>query len=248
MIQGFIEGITSYSKALQLISRFRLWGYVWLPGLLSVLLGLAIFGTAWGLSDDIGGWIGQFYPEHWWGGQVVQRIANVFGGLLVLALGLILFKHLVMAIASPFMSFLSEKIEKKMLGAAEVKFTLARAISDLVRGVTIALRNIIRELFFTVLLLLLGLIPLFSPFTAVLIFLVQAFYAGFGNMDFTLERHFRVRSSVRFVRRHRGLAIGNGTVFLLLLFTGVGFLFALPLGTVAATAETIKRLDVGGQP
>lgn len=243
MIQGFIDGITSYAKALRLISRFRLWGYVWLPGLLSVLLGLAIFGTAWGLGDNIGGWIGQFYPEYWWGGQVVQRIANVFGGLLVVALGLILFKHLVLAISSPFMSFLSEKIEKKLGGAGEVPFSLSRAVSDLVRGITIALRNIIRELFFTVLLLLLGLIPVFSPFIAILIFLVQAFYAGFGNMDFTLERHFRVRGSVRFVRRHRGLAIGNGAVFLLLLLTGIGFLFALPLGTVAATTETIRRLE-----
>ncbi len=246
MIKGFIDGMFSYLGAIRLTSRLGLWGYILAPGLVSVLLGVAIFGAAWGIGDDLGGWLSQYYPESWWGRELVHRIANVFGGLVVIALGLILFKHLLMALASPFMSFLSEKIEKKLRGAQPAKFSIGKAISDLVRGLTIALRNIIRELLFTLLLLLLGLIPLFSPFTTILIFLVQAFYAGFGNMDFTLERHFQVKGSVRFVRRHRGLAIGNGVVFLLLLLTGIGFLFALPLGTVAATSETLKRLDKEG--
>ena len=40
--------------------------------------------------------------------------------------------------------------------------------------------------------------------------------------------------------------IGNGTVFMLLLMTGIGFLFAPPLATVAATVESIERLQVAG--
>jgi hypothetical protein len=32
-------------------------------------------------------------------------------------------------------------------------------------------------------------------------------------------------------------------VFLLLLLTGIGFLFAIPLGAAAATTETLKRLN-----
>jgi len=90
----------------------------------------------------------------------------------------------------------------------------------------------------------LGLIPVFSPFAAVFIFFVQAFYAGFGSMDFTLERHFNLNDSVRFVRRYRGVAIGNGAIFLLLLMTGLGFLIALPISTVAATSEVVKRLPM----
>ena len=62
-------------------------------------------------------------------------------------------------------------------------------------------------------------------------------------MDYTLERHFSSRESIRFVKSHRGLAIGNGTVFMFLLMTGFGFLFAPPLAAVAATIETVKRLE-----
>lgn len=243
MIKDLTRGISSYTQAVGFISRHRLWGYFLFPGLVSLLLGAAIFTAAWNASDNIGEWIISFYPFDW-GKSVLERVAEVFGGLFVAAIGLILFKHLVLAIASPAMSFLSEKVEKIVNGhSPAIPFTPARMLGDILRGLRIALRNIIRELFYTILLFIAGmLIPIFSPFTTAAIFAVQSFYAGFGNMDFTLERYYRVKGSVRFVRANRWLALGNGVVFMALLLTGIGFLFALPLGTVAATRETLKRL------
>ncbi len=242
-MKGIINGAFSYIKAFEIIGRYNLWLYFIAPALVSVVLGIAILGTAYGISGNIGEWLISLYPWEW-GKATLEKIAAVFGAIFVIAIGLIIFRQLVIALASPFMSPMSEKIESRMSGhKIEVPFTVRQFFNDLIRGLTIALRNIIRELFFTFLLFLLGLIPIFTPFTAILIFLVQAYYAGFGNMDFTLERHFRVRGSVRFVRRHWGLAIGNGAVFLLLLLTGIGFLFAIPLGAAAATTETVKRLE-----
>jgi CysZ protein len=242
MIQDFIAGLTSYGKAFRDISKYRLWKYVLVPGIISLVLGIAIFSGAWAASDNIGGWLISFYPFEWGSGWI-EKVANVFGGLLVGVTGLLLFKYIVMIVASPFMSFLSESIEKKMYGSNAPSPNLQMIISDMVRGIRIALRNIIRELFFTFLIFLAGIIiPILSPVVPIVIFIVQAYYAGFGNMDFTLERYYRVKGSVAFVRDYKGLAIGNGTIFLLLLLTGVGFLFALPLGTVAATTETLKRL------
>ncbi len=243
MINGIINGVTSYFKALQLTVKYNLWGYFFAPTLISMLLGGLIIGGAWNSYDNIGTWLIQYYPFEW-GKTVIEKIIGVFGGLIIVILGLILFKHLVLALSSPFMSMLSEKVERKITGIKESPaFSVGKFLSDLVRGITIAIRNIIYELLITLLLLfLLGLIPVLTPFTTVLIFVVQAFYAGFGNMDFALERYYNVRESVRFVRQNRGLAIGNGAAFLFLFFTLVGFVFALPLGTIAATSETIKRL------
>lgn len=246
MLTGFIDGVRSYGQAFSLITRLRLWRYLLAPALISFLLGIATLGAAWGVSDDIGRRIVAWYP--WEGGRgAVEQLATVLGGILVVALGLLVFKHLVLALASPFMSLLSERVERHLMGdRAPIPNTLAKMIADMARGVTIALRNLFRELLLMLLLFLLGLIPLLTPLTTAGIFIVQAYYAGFGNIDYTLERHAKVRTSVRFVRRHRGLAIGNGAVFLLLLFSVVGFLFALPLSTVAATVETVKRLPAEG--
>lgn len=245
-MKGIINGALSYIKAFELIGRYNLWIYFLAPALVSLVLGVAIIGTAWGISGNIGDWLISLYPWEW-GKPALEKIATVFGAIFVAAIGLIIFRQLVIALASPFMSPMSEKIEMRMSGVKhEIPFSFSKFFSDLIRGLTIALRNIIRELFFTLLLFLIGLIPIFTPFTSILIFVVQAYYAGFGNMDFTLERHHRVRGSVRFVRRHWGVAIGNGAVFLLLLLTGIGFLFAIPLGAAAATTETLKHLEKEG--
>lgn len=239
----FIQAILAYGRAIQLTVRLRLWGYVFVPGFISLLIGALIFGSAWGLSDNIGDWLVARYPFEW-GKAAMESIGAFLGGLLVIALGLIVFKHLVMALASPFMSFLSEKIDRKLTGRkTDISFSFRQVLRDLGRGFTIAFRNILRELFYTLLLFFLGLIPVLTPFTTLMIFIVQAYYTGFGNMDYTLERYFNVRDSIRFVKDHRWLAVGNGTVFLLLLFTVVGFLFALPLGTIAATSEVVRRLE-----
>lgn len=245
-MQSFLSGVTAYLTGLKLLAEHRLWLYFWIPVVLSLVLGAVVLRTAWGVSDDIGGWLVTYYPWDW-GRAVVEQMANILSGVLIVVLTLMIFRYLIMAIASPFMSLLSEKLEARMYpDHPPVRFSLGRFFSDFLRGITIALRNITREIFYTLLLLLLGVVlPIMVPLVPVLIFLLQAYFAGFGNMDYTLERHFGVRDSVRFVRRNRWLALGNGLVFVLMLMTVVGFLFALPLGTAAAAVVTLRRLEEG---
>lgn len=243
MIVAFLQGISSYLRAFQFISRHRLWSYILAPILISLVVGVLILSTTWAYSDDLGNWIMENYP---WerGKSFVESASGFLGGLIFVVFGLLVFRHVVMALSAPVMSPLSEKIEEIMVGrSGHVSFSIAKAIEDLFRGIRISLRNLIRELLLTFLLFLFGLIPLFSIFSGAGIFILQSYYAGFGNIDFTLERHCGVKDSVRFVRRNAGLAIGNGLVFMLLLLTGLGFVLALPLGTVAATLETVKRLQ-----
>jgi len=244
MVNDFLKAITAYAKAFRLIGKLGLWGYFIIPGLISLLLGGVISASVWNLSDDVGGFLLAFYPWEW-GASIVASVANVFGGIVMAGSGLLIYKHAVLILSAPFMSPLSEKVENYLSGNPHtMRFSIPQMMSDLVRGLKLALRNIVREFFFMFLLLLLGLIPFFSPFTAILLIAVQAYYLGFGNIDYTLERHFNVRGSVHFVRTYKGLALGNGLVVLGLLAVGIGFLIAPPLGTVAATIETVKRLDI----
>ena len=243
MIKHFLNGLSAYARALQLISKLGLWGYLIIPGLISLLIGGSIGFSIWGFSDNIGDFLAAFYP---WeiGRSIVDGIATAFGGVVMAGSGLIVYKHAVLILSAPFMSPLSEKIENHLLGKEHsIRFSIPQMISDILRGLRIAIRNIIRELSYMLLLVILGLLPFFSPFAAIGIFLVQAFYAGFGNIDYTLERHLNVRDSIHFVRANRMLALGNGVVFMGLLAIGIGFLIAPPLGTIAATVETVKRLD-----
>ena len=92
-------------------------------------------------------------------------------------------------------------------------------------------------------LLLLKFIPVVNIFSTALLFLLQAYYAGFGNMDYTLERHFKYRESINFVGKHKGIAIGNGIIFMLFLFIPViGVILVLPMSVTASSLNTVKLL------
>ena len=237
MIKDYLSGITSYFTAFQTISKLKLWKFFLVPILISFLVAGGIGLTIWSLSGSLIAWLLPWIP---WA-AVTGWVVTVLLGLI----GLVLFRHLVVAAVSPFMTPLAQKIEEHMTGnyTKYSGFNASKAMQDFFRGITIAIRNIIKELFYIIPLFLLGLFPMFSIPCAILIFLIQAYYAGFGNMDYTLEGHFSVSESNKFVKKNRWLAIGNGTVFLLLLGTVVGFIFAPPLATVAAATESIKRLE-----
>jgi CysZ protein len=73
---------------------------------------------------------------------------------------------------------------------------------------------------------------------------MQAYFAGFGNMDYTLERHFSYQKSIFYVKNNRGLAIGNGIVFMLfLLIPFVGVILVHPFSVTAATIVTVKSMN-----
>lgn len=246
MLRGLSTSMQDYTDAYRSMNQHGLWKYAILPGLLSIAVaGLVL---AWGLStvDDIADWAIGVYPFEW-GRSVVSGILEWFSGALMIIIGLFAFRYIVMIVASPFMGTLSEKVEAIMTGRSPAKVPPGQFIKDIVRGVRIALRNIIREVFLTILLTIAGfVIPVVgSIVSTALIFLVQAYFAGFGNIDYTLERkQFNIRDSVAFVNANRGIAIGNGAGWLVLMLIPVlGWFLAPVLGTVAATKSTLENMD-----
>lgn len=246
MIKNIFKGIKAYVGTLKLISKLKLWKYFGVPMLISLLTAAIIGFTAWSLSDNIGGLIAKAWIWDW-GKQTFTVIGEVIGGLLVIAVGFILYKHIIMALSAPFMSPVSEKIEAHLLGTNhEHRDTSFR--EQLWRGVRINVRNLGMELLISIPLLLLSFIPLLNIVTSVLLFLVQSYYAGFGNMDYTLERHFKYNESLKFVRANRGIAIGNGIVFMaMLLIPIIGVILVLPLSVTASTTETVRLIEEAGR-
>jgi CysZ protein len=149
-----------------------------------------------------------------------------------------------MAFSAPFMSPVSEKIEAHLTGVERHNHRKTSFKEQLWRGIRINIRNLGKELLFTLPLLLLKFIPVVNILSTVLLFLLQAYYAGFGNMDYTLERHFKYRESINFVGRHKGIAIGNGIIFILfLLIPVVGVILVLPMSVTASSISTVKLLQ-----
>lgn len=244
MLTGVLQGVTAYGQSFAIIKKYRLWKYVMLSGIISLLLGFGLFKIIWSYSDNIGGWLSNFYKWDFGRSVFETAIDYIAGGILTI-LALLVYKYVVMVIVSPFMSLMSEEIESKMTGRTTgSKFSIQSFISDLIRGLRIAIGNLVKELGLTGLILIIGLFPVVTIVAPVFIFIIQAYYAGFGNLDYFLERHANVAGSKHFVSRNKGLAIGNGAVFLALLLIPVAGLFLAPaLATTAATLEGIKRKE-----
>lgn len=246
MIKNIFIGIKAYTGAFELISKLKLWKYFVIPITISVITATAIGLSAYGFSDDVGKFISRIWVWEW-GKETFITISEIFGGLLIIILGLVLYKHIIMALSAPFMSPVSEKIEAHSLGVNSQLSKQHRKTSfqqQLWRGIRINVRNLFMELWLTIVILIISLIPIIGWFTSLLLFFVQAYYAGFGNMDYTLERHFKYKESVSFVRKNRGVAIGNGIIFMLfLLIPVIGVILVLPLSVTAASRETVKLLN-----
>ena len=253
MIQDIYRGLQVYTGAYGLISKLKLWKYFVIPVIISVVVFAMIFVSAYGLSDNLGEWMAGIWI--WETGKATfTAISTFIAGIVIFAIGLILYKHIIMALSSPFMSPVSEKIEAYFTGKPAKNYVSTNFSKQLVRGIRIGLRNLSKELLYTLPILILKLIPVVNIFSTVLLFLVQAYYAGFANMDYTLERHFKYKESVAFIRQHRGLAIGNGIGFLLLLLIPVvGVILVLPLSVTSASVIAVDLLfdddeEIGFEP
>ncbi|MCB0381997.1 MAG: EI24 domain-containing protein [Psychroserpens sp.] len=246
MIKNILKGIQAYSGALALISKLKLWNFFVIPIIISIVTAIIIGFLAYLLSDNVGHFIAKIWIWDF-GKEVFTTISTFIGAVFIIAIGLILYKHIVMAFSAPFMSPVSEKIEMYLTGIERHNYRNTTFNEQLWRGIRINIRNLARELLFTIPILLLKFIPVVNIFSTVLLFLVQGYYAGFGNMDYTLERHLKYRESTQFIRKHRGIAIGNGIVFILfLLIPVIGVILVLPMSVTAASLKTVKLLKEEG--
>jgi CysZ protein len=168
----------------------------------------------------------------------VNTIADFLSGALLSLFFLIIFKHLILIFTAPLMSRLSKEIESHYCNANHAEGNI---LTDLLRGIRIALRNILRELLLTALVLLLALIPVFGWISSPFLLLIQGYYAGFGNYDLWAERHFTYKGTVDYMKDHKLMLTVNGSVFLLLLAIPIlGPIIAPPLATAAATMHAME--------
>lgn len=224
ILQGFFAGIGVYGKAAGILFSRKFYWFLFFPLLVLLLL---FFGGQWlvgmagdGLSDVIGerltGWVEGISWLQWVNGaagfliRIVLKIAYFF---LFVAFG----GYLILIVMSPVYSWLSERTEAHLSGK-EYPFSLKQLIWEIVRGIGIALRNMLFQALFTLLLLLCTFIPLVGLLSPVALFLVSSYFYGFSFVDYAVERkRFNVKESVRYVNKNAGLVTGVGSVFALSL-------------------------------
>lgn len=245
-ISSILTALGYYPKAHRAILRHRLWPYMILPGLMSFSFFIALISIGALYFGDIAAHIHQNYlPEFMkWG--FLPAVTHLLLWCLLFLSGYILYQPVVLILFSPVLGYLSEITEKKILDGPDVPFQIRQVLKDVLRGLHLSLRNLIRMVLLVLSAWLMILIPIVGAvISAAVIFLIQAYFNGCALVDYTLERkNYAVRDRVRFTRGHRALVTGIGMGFMLLLIIPIlGWFIAPAYGTVAATLCAVAAVN-----
>lgn len=212
--------------------------YLFYTGLIALILLLLMAFGVWKFSAMTGMWLATFIPWDW---AQQSAVFSFVIGFAVIFLCWILIKYIMLILLGPMLSVVSEKIETKLKGHAEGKgFSLA---GSAVRSVRVNSRNVLREVVMSVLLLLMSFIPGINLIAIALLFVVQAYFAGFGVMDFYLERHYTFKETVSKVYQHKWAAIAIGSIFTLLMFIPILGVAVAPYFTTVAATRYFAEMD-----
>lgn len=176
-------------------------------------------------------------------------LSGLFFWVMQMLLYFSLFKYVILIIGSPVFAYLSEKTEA-ILEGKELRFQFSEVKADISRGIKVALRNAALQTFYSVLLVILSLIPVAGWITPVLGVTNEFFYYGFSMMDYSFARKRKgTASSNYFINHNRGLAVGNGLVFFLMhLVPFVGWVLAPAYAIIAATFSMRRVREKTGMP
>ena len=152
-----------------------------------------------------------------------------------------LFKYATLILLSPFLSFLSEKVEKDELGI-ETPFSLAQMFNDIIRALRINLLNFIKEMALTIVLSILAFIPLVGIASPFLILLVQSYFLGYGLMDYNAERwRYSFADTEKWMRKNRAVVTTVGLFFYgLFLIPILGWILAPAWSVIAGTKVALR--------
>ena len=239
----FLTGLRAYWDAWRLVWRGRLWPYLLVPGLVSMLYFPLMAFVAVHYGNRSAGYI----RDHWLPEFLKQKLfvgmVTVGLWLLGLYLGFILFRNVIMILYAPVLGFISGKTEEKSQPGTPVPIPAGGNVRAAIRGITVSLLSLVLALGSLVICCLLLVVPLIGQLAmAVLLPLIQMFLAGHGFLDPALERRsFGVRASFRFAWRYRMRVLGCGCGFVLLsLVPGIGWFLGPTLGVVAGTLVALK--------
>ncbi len=237
------SGLSAYLAVLRFAGKAGMLRYVLLTAAIAMLLLVLIVAGAYVLAQpgllNFGVAPGQGLQAELWA---------LLKAVVWLSIGVLLFKRAVLVLASPWLGPLAERVIAFRQNPSYLSSRLKEppAALDLFwRGLKLNVLLGLGELLLSLPLLGLSLIPGLGLLTGPALLAVQSYFVGAGAVDLSLEQRYDYRASRAYLRAHRGIALGVGIGFTVLLLTGIGFLLA-PAWSVAAGAWAVSGAETGG--
>ncbi len=242
-LREVLGALQSYGKAHQFISQHRLWKWIIIPGIIYCVLFVVGIYFVWDYSGVFIDYVLNLFALKKWIGELENSWVNFLFLLVGFAVRMVFllmyfsfFKYLFLIVGSPIFTYLSEKTET-IIQNKEFPFSFSQLLKDVARGIRLSFRNLLYQTVFMLIIAILAFIPVLGWLTPMIALLVECYYFGFSMMDYSFERkQWSMQQSIVYIGRHKGMAIGNGIVFYLLMFIPIlGWILAPCYAVIAAT-------------
>ncbi|BDD09124.1 hypothetical protein FUAX_15560 [Fulvitalea axinellae] len=242
-MRDFLKAVYAYKRAYIFLKGNRLGSWLVWPALANLILFVGLGVGAWFTS----GTIVDYFLSLWdvdlsevWSGYV-HLFLVFFARITTAFIYLKLYRYIMLILFAPILAIQAEKFQRVIYGGSE-KFVFSSFIKEAKRGVVVSVRNLFMELAWTLGLLVLSFaVPILSPVFAVMIFVTESYYFGFSMLDYSwILARMSPKQSYSYIKSRRGLAVGNGMIFNLLLLVP---LFGALFGPALALAAALLSLD-----
>lgn len=244
------KGISTHVRGIEFIFKHGLWHYFFYPLLILILLFIGGYWSILQLADWIVdssltyfGWTEAANTGDWtgWLALIAEFLVGIVLKIFFLMILTSYIKYIVLIVCSPILALLSERIDE-IINNKKYPFSFGQFLHDMLRGILVTLRNMAFETLIIIACMVIAWIPVVGLITVPFLYIVAWYFLGFAMMDYSYERmRMKIGEGVRFTRKHKGIAIGNGFVFsMILLLPFIGVIIAPILSVVAATLAVLE--------
>ena len=255
-MHSVVDTIRGFQLALQGVSflaRHRvLWKWALLPAIVNIIVFALAFALFLSFYPDLyalaTGFLRLDPPQTWyaWLWIAPLRLLAWGLGLLLLITALVgmyvVFLLLGTMLAAPFLDILAQRVEALVTGRAlQEHTTFLDGIQNIGRGIIEELRRLGFFLAVHLTLLLLGLLPVLTPFTVLAATLFTMLFLPLEYGSFAMDhRQLRFRQRRALVWQHRWLMLGFGAAAFLTLLVPLLNFVCLPVLVVSGTQLIIE--------
>lgn len=236
--KDYYRGLQSYWKALLFVIQHKMYWYAVIPAIL--MLGIY----------QCGNWImhHSFVTDTSTMNGIVWYMIKLLIEISVALLFIEFSKYLVVTLLSPLLSLLSSRTEYLLTGNV-YPYNFKQLVWEIKRGIRIVVRNMVWQYLYFVLLFVVCSFfwdnftdsPLFYT-----TYIVGFYYYGFTFLDYINERRkLSVEESIIMMRKYRGMTMGIGTIYSLMILVPVNLKYLFDWsGLTSAPIDTVSHFVV----
>jgi CysZ protein len=242
MLSDFYQGLSSALSGFGLIQRRGIKRYVIAPLLINIALFSLALWYVYMRTDQVIALIVEWLPD-WldWLSWLLWLLLPI----LLLIVAFYTFTLLANFIGSPFNGQLSEKLEQQLIGYAPPSCGQVHTLAGIKNAIMSELGKLGYLASRSLPLVILSFIPGINICAPVLWFLFGAWMLALEYLDYPMGNHGILFAEQRHkLQQRRGLALGFGSVILVMTFIPVVNFLAMPVAVAGATRLWVKHLSV----